>query len=75
MIKLFNILKKKRFWPIFQIFGAKKFFLENPALSHTTSFGFLTSCQNSEKTNHRIPRKRLDGRMDRRTEGRTDLIL
>ena len=47
------------------MFGANKFFPENPALSRTTSYGFLAPCQNSEKTNDTIPRKRLDGRTDR----------
>ena len=31
----------------------------------TTSYGFLALCQNSEKTNDTIPRKRLDRRTDR----------
>ena len=52
------------FWPIFPILGAKKFFLENPALSHTTSYGFLASCQNLEKTNDTIPRKCPDRQKD-----------
>ena len=59
------------FWPIFPILGAKKFFLENPALSHTTSYGFLASCQNLEKTNDTIPRKRPDRQKDGRTDGQT----
>ena len=53
MTKFFNIFKKTvltHFWSIFPIFGAKKFFLENPALSHTTSYGFLALYQNLEKT-------------------------
>ena len=37
------------FWSIFPNFRAKKFFPENPALSRTTSYGFLGACQNSEK--------------------------
>ena len=68
MTKFFNILKKTRFWPIFPIFGAKKNFLKNLALSRTTSYGFLASCQNLEKTNDTIPRKHPD----RRNDGRTD---
>ena len=51
------------FSSIFSILGAKKVFLENPALSHTTSYRFLASCQNLEnleKTNDK--RKRLDRR-------------
>ena len=34
----------------------KKFFLENPALSRTTSNRFLAPCQNLEKINDVIPR-------------------
>ena len=45
------------FWSIFPIF-----------LSRTTSYGFLASCQNLEKTNETIPRKHPD----RRKDGRTD---
>ena len=60
------------FWPIFTIFGAKKFFLVNTALSHTTSFGFLASYQNLEKTKDTIPRKRPDRQKDERMEGRTE---
>ena len=47
----------------------KKNFPENLALSCTTTYGFLVSCQNSERTNNAIPRKRLDRRMDRKIEG------
>ena len=60
MTKFFNILKKPCFWP--------KLFLENPARSHTALYEFLASCQNLEKTNDTIPRKRPD----RRKDGRTD---
>ena len=65
MAKLFNILKKKKpvlahFWPVFPIFWAKNFLMENPALSSTTSYGFLASCQTLEKANDTIPRKRPD---------------
>ena len=59
------------FWPIFPIFGAKKFFLENPVLSRTTSYGFLASCPNLEKTNDKIPRKRPDRRKDGRKDRKT----
>ena len=45
-------------------------FLENPALSRTTSHGFLASCQNLAKTNDTIPRKSLEKQM----EGRADPI-
>ena len=33
-------------------------------MSHTTSYGFLASCQNFEKTNDTIPRKLPDRRKD-----------
>ena len=62
------------FWVLFPNFGAKKIFPENPALSRTTSYEFLATCQISEKTNDTIPRKRLDRRTDRRIEGWTDPI-
>ena len=55
------------FWSIFPIFGAKKNFLENLALPHTTSYGFLAPCQNLEKTNDAIPRKHPDRRKDGQT--------
>ena len=71
-----NILKQPlflaHFWAIFPIFGGEKMLLENPALSRTTSYGFLASCQNFEKTNDTIPIKRLDRQKDGRTDGRTD---
>ena len=44
------------FWSIFPIF-----------LSRTTSYGFLASCQNLEKTNETIPRKHPDRRKDGQT--------
>ena len=72
MTQFSNKFKKPCFWPIFPIFGAKKIFLENPALSHTTSYGFLASCQNLEKVNDTIQRKRTDRLKDRRTDGKTD---
>ena len=85
MTKFFSIFKNPiltHFWPTFPVLGAKKFFLGNPALSRTTSYGFLASCQNLEKTNDTIPRKhldrqdgRMDGRMEGQTEGRTEPIL
>ena len=78
-----NKLKKPCFWSIFPILGAKNFFLENLALSRTTSHGILAQCQNLENINDTILRKCpdrwKDGRMDRRMEGwmegRTDPIL
>ena len=54
MTKFSNKYKKPCFWPIFPIFGAKKIFLENLALSCTTSYGFLAPCQNLEKVNDTI---------------------
>ena len=83
MTKSSNKLKKSCFWPIFPILGVKNFFLENLALSRTTSHGILAPCQNLEKVNDTIPRKCpdrwKDGRTDRRMEGwmegRTDPIL
>ena len=60
MTKFFNILKKPCFWP--------KLFLENPARSHTALYEFLASCQNLEKTNDTIPRKRPDRRKGRKTD-------
>ena len=50
---------------IFQYFGCHA---QNPALSCTTSYCFLASCQNLEKTNDTIPGKCPD----RRKDGRTD---
>ena len=70
MTKFFNIFKNTCFWPIFPILEAKKKVLENPALSCTTSYGFLASSQNLEKTNDTIPSKHQEGWM----EGQTDPI-
>ena len=74
MNNFFNKLKKTlflaHFGSIFPIFGANKIFLENPALSRTTSYGFLATCQNLEKVNDTIQRKCPD----RRKDGRTDLF-
>ena len=76
MTKFSNKFKKTLFLacfePIFPIFGATKIFLENLALSHTTSFGFLAPCQNLEKANDIIQRKCLDKRKDGRTNRRSD---
>ena len=77
-----NKFKKLCFWPIFPIFGAKKIFVENPSLSHATSYRFLAPCQNLEKVDDVIQRKHpdrrtegwMEGRKDRRTEGWTDPI-
>ena len=65
MIKSFNKFKKPCFWSIFPNFGPNNFFRENPALSRTTSCGFLAPCQNSEKSNDTILRKCQDRRTDR----------
>ena len=55
---IFQLIQKAlfltHFWWIFQILGGKFFFLENPVLSHTTSYGFPT---NLEEINDTIPRK------------------
>ena len=71
MTKYFNKFKKPCFWPIiFSQFLGQNFFLsENPALLRTTSCGFQAPCQNLEKTNYAIPRKRPGRRKDdRRTD-------
>ena len=72
MTKFFNKLKNTlflaHFCSIFLILGVNK--LENPA--GTTSSGFPAPCQNLEKTNDTIPRKRPDRRKNERTDGRTD---
>ena len=62
---------KKPFLTHFPNVWDKKIFLENLALSCTTSYVFLAPCQNLEKVNNTIQRKCLD----RRTEGWTDAIL
>ena len=50
------------------------FFLDNPALYDTTSYGFLTPYQNLEKANDKIPRKPPDRRTHGQTEWRRDPI-
>ena len=74
MTKSFNKFKEPYFWPIFQNFLGIFFFFfsQNLPLSCTTSYGFLAAYQNLEKTKDTIPRKRLDRRMDRSTEGWID---
>ena len=67
---IFQYIQKVLFLANFPNFWGKKFFLENPALSCTT--GFLVSCQNLEKTNDTIPRKRLDRRAEGQKDGRKD---
>ena len=77
MTKFFNKFKKPCSEPIFgpfsQFWGQKRFFLENPTLSGTTSYGFLEPCQNLEKTNDIIPRSLhtegwMEGQKDRRVD-------
>ena len=67
-----NKLKKPCFWSIldrfFQFLGQKKSFLENSALSRTTLYGFLAPCENLEKVNDAIQRKRPDRKKDGRME-------
>ena len=73
----FSVLRPEKtpflahFGPIFPVLGAKKIFMENLALSRTTSYGFLEQCQNVEKVNNTIQRKHPG----RQKDGRTDLIL
>ena len=55
------------FWSIYANFWAKKFFPENPALSHKTSHGFLALCQNSEKLKVQFQENAYS---EGRTEGR-----
>ena len=71
MSQFFKKMEKSYFWYIlayFFHFGGKNIFSKNPALSHTTSYGFLIPCQNLEKTIDPIPRKRLDVQTDRLTD-------
>ena len=56
MTKFFHKFKKTLFLAHFTHFGAKMFFPKNLALSQTTSYGFLTPCQNLGKTNEPISR-------------------
>ena len=62
--KIFQYIQKTCFWPIFPIFGAKTFFLENSALSCTIGFQHHAKIQ---KKKNIIPRK-----MPRQTEGWTE---
>ena len=68
MTKFFKIFKKPCFWSIFPILRPKIFFPGNPALSHTTSYRFLAPCQNLEKNNDTISRKRPDRQKDERDD-------
>ena len=56
----------------FPHFWGKKNFLENAALSCTSSYGFLAPCQNLEKVNDTIQRKCLDRWTEGQTEGWTE---
>ena len=62
--------KKSYFWPILgpfsQFLGQKKFFLQNLALSCSTSHEFLAPCQNKENINETIPKNAW---IDERTKG------
>ena len=71
MTKFSFKFKKSIFWPIFPFFGGKNIFLENPALSSTTSYGFLASCKHLEKTTDTIPRKCPDRWKDGQKDGQT----
>ena len=59
------------FGSIFPSFGAKKIFMENLALSSTNSLGFLAPCQDLEKVDDTIQKKRLDRRKDGWKDGQT----
>ena len=61
------------FGSIFPIFGAKKIFLEIPALSRTTSYGFLAQSQNLEKLMIQLKEiAQTDGRMEGQMEVQKD---
>ena len=62
MTKFFNNLKNTIFGPFPHFWGDLFFifFTKNTALSHTTLYGFLTSCQDLERINDPTPRKRPD---------------
>ena len=77
MTKIFNKLKKPCSWHIFGPFSQfsrqkKIFFSRKSGSVCATSYGFLAPCQNLEKTNDTIPRKRPERRKEGRTEGRKD---
>ena len=77
MTKFFNKFKKTCFWPIFPILGATKSFLENLALSCTTSVPCITSStipKFRKKVMQFQENGRTDRRMDGRMDGRTDLF-
>ena len=70
MTPFFNIFKKPLLAHFPNFFG-KKNSLENQALSHPTSYEYLASCQNLEKTNDTITRKCLGRRKERWKDGQT----
>ena len=78
MTKFSNKFKKPCFWPnlgpFSQFWGQKKFSWKI-WLSRTTSYGFLAPCQNLEKIDDTIQRKRWDRQKDGQKDGRTDPIL
>ena len=80
MTKSFNKSKQSCFrlifCPISQYLGQKQFFrkIRLCYAQLTTSYEFLAPCQNSEKTNDTIPRKRPNRRKDGKT-GRPDSII
>ena len=60
-----GLVQEQIFGPFSKYLQQKKHFLENLALSLSTSYGFLASYQNLEKTNDAIPRKNPErGRKD-----------
>ena len=72
MTKFFNIFKNPVFGPFlahFPNFGGKKICLENPALSLTTSYGFLDHAKIWKKL---MIQFQENARTDGRTDGRTD---
>ena len=77
-----KFFKKTLFLAHFPNFWGKKLFLENPALSCTTSYDFLAPYQNLEKTYDTIPKKtpgqtegQTEGEAEGWTEGQTDPVL
>ena len=75
MTKLFNAFKKPCFWIIFGPFSQlENIFPENVDLPCTFSYRFLAPCQNLEKINDTIPRKRLDRQKDRQKDGRNNRL-
>ena len=63
MTKFSEIWKKPHFRSIlgpFCPFLGQCEFMKNPALTRTTSRGFLSPCQKLEKTNDQIPKKLPD---------------